>query len=186
MSSLSFIMMLRTSFIAGNLLSSIDTYRTTKKRRWRKNGRPVKAAHFCAYSTLSNACRTCEHQAIASCTGNMAVGANPRACDVEPVAKCSIQDRVEYVLDLLVVCVVGEGEYIEDGYCCVEYVYYQVAARGRRSNGRERSSQPERSAQENVSPDDQVTTLCADPDVLRRETIVNLPAPYGRANGCQG
>ncbi len=116
----------------------------------------------------------------------MAVGANPRACDVELVAKGATQNRVEYALDLLVVGIVREGEYIENGHCCVEYVYYQVPAGGRRSNGRERGSQPERSAQENVSPDDQVTTLCANADVLCCKTIVNLPTPYSWANGGQG
>src|SRR6266700_31007 len=138
------------------------------------------------YPLVSNACRTCEHQAIASGAWNMAVGANLCAGDIKLVAKGTTQNRVEYALDLPVVGIVREGEDIEDGYCCVEYVYYQVPAGGRRSDGGERGSQPERSTQVDISADNHVPALRTNADVLCCQAIVNLPAPDGWSHRCQG
>src|SRR6266705_2511413 len=86
----------------------------------------------------------------------MAVGANLCAGDIKLVAKGTTQNRVEYALDLPVVGIVREGEDIEDGYCCVEYVYYHVPA------------------------------LRTNADVLCCQAIVNLPAPDSWSHRCQG
>src|SRR6266446_7761787 len=123
----------------------------------------------------ANIRRARQQQAIACRTWYMAVRANCRIRDAKLTCEDTTQDRIEDLLNLLIINIIREGEYLENGHLGAQDMGHQIATRGRRRKGGRGPGEPERWSQVDVSTDDHVASLGAELNVLSRQAIVDLP-----------
>ena len=105
----------------------------------------------------------------------MTVRANRRVRDGKLAWEDATQHRVENLLNLLIINIIREGEYLENGHLRVQDMHHQIATRGRRRKGGRGPGELERCSQVNVNADDDVASLGAELNVLSCQVIVDLP-----------
>src|SRR6266568_2870138 len=113
------------------------------------------------------------HQAIPRRTRHMRIPTNRCLGHIELAGQRTVQFRVEGLLDLLVVAIVGEREYPEYGHRRADYVHHQVPASCPGDDEGCGCAQPE-IAPVDVGDDSNIASSDTDTNVPCREVVLAI------------